>query len=97
MWLGDPTEIGALLASMRKYAEARGFKLNPDQKVVTTILEGLMENERRYGHRYCPCRPVTGDEERDAPKICPCEFHLREIEEMGRCACGLFLKGEGDG
>jgi ferredoxin-thioredoxin reductase catalytic subunit len=78
---------------MEKYAESQGFKLNPDEKVVTALLQGLIKNEEKYGHRYCPCRPVTGNREEDRLKVCPCFWHRAEIENTGRCHCGLFVRG----
>jgi ferredoxin-thioredoxin reductase catalytic subunit len=78
---------------MEKYAESQGFKLNPDEKVVTALLQGLIKNEEKYGQRYCPCRPVTGDQEEDKLKVCPCIWHRTEIENMGHCHCGLFVRG----
>lgn len=76
---------------MKKYAESKGFKLNPDGEVVNFIIKGLLKNEARYGYRYCPCRVVTGDRAKDAKLICPCAYHRGEIERMGHCHCGLFV------
>jgi ferredoxin-thioredoxin reductase catalytic subunit len=78
---------------MKKYAESKKIRLNPDEKVVAAVLQGLIKNEERYGHQYCPCRPVTSNQEEDRLKICPCAWHQAEIEEMGRCHCGLFVRG----
>ena len=75
------------------YAKSQGYKLNPDEKIVETVINGLLENERRYGFRYCPCRVVTGNKRKDSKIICPCAFHRKEMEEDGTCKCGLFLKG----
>ncbi|MEM2974441.1 MAG: ferredoxin-thioredoxin reductase catalytic domain-containing protein, partial [Candidatus Micrarchaeia archaeon] len=74
------------------YAESVGYRLNPDKETVDRILEGLLENERKFGYRYCPCRIITGNKEQDSKIICPCEYHHREIEVLGRCACNLFLR-----
>jgi len=79
-----------LLKEKKKYAESQGFKLYPDEKMVMYAIKGLLKNEKRYGHQYCPCRPVTGNEEEDAPKICPCKWHKDEIKKMGHCLCRLF-------
>ena len=74
------------------YAEKNGFKLNPDREVVERLIKGMLENEKKFGERYCPCRRVTGNKEEDKGKICPCQFMRKEIEEQGRCLCGLFWK-----
>ena len=76
---------------LRRYAESQGFKLNPDEKVVDSLIQGLLKNEAKYGYRYCPCRTITGDRMEDAKIICPCAYHKDEIKSMGHCHCGLFV------
>ncbi|MEM3506536.1 MAG: ferredoxin-thioredoxin reductase catalytic domain-containing protein [Candidatus Bathyarchaeia archaeon] len=76
---------------LEKYAKSQGIRLNPDEKIVDLILEGLLNNEKKYGYRYCPCRRVTGDKAVDAKIICPCIYHKEEIKSMGKCHCGLFV------
>ncbi len=75
-----------------KYAKASGFRLNPDEKMVEAVVTGLLANEKQHGARYCPCRMVTGDKEKDRLIICPCAYHKDEIKEMGHCHCSLFVK-----
>lgn len=77
---------------LKKYAESQGFKLNPKENIVNGILDGLSANEKKYNHRYCPCRVITGKEEIDKTIICPCIYHKEEIKKQGRCHCGLFVK-----
>ena len=86
------TDIEKILKEYKDYANKNGFRLNPNEEVVKRIITGLLENEKKYGKRYCPCRRVTGNSEEDKSKICPCEFHLQEIEKTGHCLCGLFVK-----
>jgi ferredoxin-thioredoxin reductase catalytic subunit len=76
---------------LRQYAKSQGFKLNPDEKIVKTIIEGLLRNQEKFGYRYCPCRAITGDEKQDRKIICPCAFHRDEIKSMGHCHCWLFV------
>lgn len=84
------------LAEMRRWAEKvaaeRGVKLSHDEKLVKAILTGLIRNEDKYGQRYCPCRVVSGNPKVDEPKICPCAWMMSDVEEKGRCHCGLFVK-----
>lgn len=80
-----------LLAISKRYAESQGFQLNPDKNIVDMLILGLLENEKKFGYRYCPCRAITGEKEKDAPKICPCAYHKDEIKQMGHCLCGLFV------
>jgi len=80
-----------LRKALRRYAESQGFKLNADEKIVDSIIQGLLKNEAKYGYRYCPCRVATGDKVKDAKLICPCAYHRDEIKTMGHCYCGLFV------
>lgn len=78
------------------YAQKNGFKLNPDDKIVERVINGLLNNEKKYGKKYCPCRrvvegnPDAGQE--NSKKICPCFWHKEEIKKDGRCFCGLYVK-----
>ena len=80
-----------ILKFFEEYAKKQGFFLNK-KEIVENILEGLIRNEEKYGHIYCPCRVITGDLEEDRPKICPCTWHKEEIREKGKCLCGLFVR-----
>jgi len=84
--------IEELKAKYAKYAEDNGFKLNPDEKAVDRVINGLLENEKKHGEKYCPCRRVTGDKEEDAKKICPCIWHKDEISKDGHCLCRLYVR-----
>ncbi len=79
-----------ILEFARKYAQMKGYVLNPDPEKLHEIIAALAYNQKTYGFRYCPCRPLSGDPKEDAKKICPCFWHQKEIEEMGHCHCGLF-------
>lgn len=85
-------EIEKLIKEYEEYAKKNGFKLNPDKEVVKRLIKGLLENEKKHGARYCPCRRITGNSEEDKPKICPCQWHRQEIEQNGNCFCRLFVK-----
>jgi ferredoxin-thioredoxin reductase catalytic subunit len=75
-----------------EYAKENEISLNPNEKIVNAIIEGLLNNEEKYGEKYCPCRKVTGDKEEDKKIICPCIYHLEEINSIGHCHCNLFIK-----
>lgn len=74
------------------YAAGNNFRLNPDSETVKIIIKGLLENEKKYGKRFCPCRRITGNAEEDKLKTCPCHWHKEEIEKNGHCLCNLFVK-----
>jgi ferredoxin-thioredoxin reductase catalytic subunit len=73
-------------------ANQRTFKLNPDREIVRKLAEGVLENERNYDLKFCPCRLRTGDRQEDFKLICPCNFFIQKIwQEKGECWCGLFV------
>ncbi len=74
------------------YAENNDYMLNPNKKLVDGIVAGLLRNEELHGERYCPCRRVTGDKQEDKNIVCPCTYHREEIENDGKCMCGLFVR-----
>ncbi|MEK7664535.1 MAG: ferredoxin-thioredoxin reductase catalytic domain-containing protein [Patescibacteria group bacterium] len=83
-----------LIKKFQNYAKENGIQLNPDKKIVERIVNGLLENEKKYGKKYCPCRRISGSAEEDEKKICPCFWHKDEIKKDGRCFCGLFVRQE---
>ena len=85
-------KIEKIIKEYEEYAAKNGYKLNPDRETAERLIKGLLENEKKYGLRYCPCRIVSGNPEEDKSKICPCRFISKEIEEQGHCLCGLFIK-----
>jgi len=85
-------DIEKIIQSYQEYAEKNGFKLNPNIEIVERLIKGMLENEKKYGFRCCPCRRISGNPEEDKPKICPCQWHREEIEKEGHCLCGLFVK-----
>ena len=73
------------------HAKNKGIKLNPEKRFVDAIIRGLAMNEEKHGRRFCPCKPLTGDEKQDSKNVCPCETHMEEIRAHGKCHCGLFV------
>ncbi|MCX6722277.1 MAG: ferredoxin:thioredoxin reductase [Candidatus Staskawiczbacteria bacterium] len=85
-------KVEQLKKEYAEYAKKSGFNLNPDEKTVERIIDGLLKNEGKFGAKYCPCRRVTGDKAEDAKKICPCIWHKDEIKNDGHCFCRLYVK-----
>jgi len=82
-----------LLKVWENFTEKNDFKLNPDTAHVGMLLDGVLENERAYGLKLCPCRIRDGTRERDLELLCPCNFKTHETwRTEGRCWCGLFVK-----
>ena len=74
-----------------KHAENKDFILNPDEKVISRVVKGLLARKKKYGKELCPCRIVTGDDEKDDKIICPCEYHEEEVKKDGKCHCDLYI------
>jgi len=87
-------EIEAFVARLREDAERGGYHLNPDQDFTTGLAQGLLENERRYGYRSCPCRLATGEKERDLDIVCPCDYRDADLVDWGVCYCALYASDE---
>ena len=85
----DESEI---LTDSEEYARKRGWVLNPDKKILSTVIRGLARNEKKFGERYCPCRLRSGDKEKDRANICPCIYHEDEIAKDGHCLCQLYFR-----
>ncbi len=89
--LGISDEVDELRDRLISIQEPQGYLLNPDPVVVHELLKGLLANKKRYGYMACPCRLATGDMEKDRDIICPCRYREPDIEEYGRCYCGLYV------
>lgn len=83
------------LAAIQEFTKKNEFQVNPDQERVRTLLEGIVNNEKNHGLKYCPCRLITKDFEEDLKLVCPCNFIIHETyrgKEDGECWCGLFVR-----
>jgi len=82
-----------LIKIWEKFSAKNDFKLNPDKKHVEKIANGVLENEKNYGMKLCPCRLRDGSREKDLELLCPCNFKIQETwKNKNRCWCGLFVK-----
>jgi ferredoxin-thioredoxin reductase catalytic subunit len=84
-------EIRQLHDQLKKEAEAGGYHLNPDEKMVNELLNGLIVNEKRYGYRACPCRLASGVKKEDLDIVCPCDYRDPDLDEYGACYCSLYV------
>lgn len=55
----------------------KNYRINPDKKYVSSIIEGL---EKKNGH--CPCRVNVDD-----TTLCPCDEFISD----GICKCKLYI------
>jgi len=77
-----------------RYVERGPYEFFPEPDVVSIVQEGLGDNERKYGYRYCPWMPLSDDPVEDRKKICPCERHHEDIERDGFCIWMFFVSEE---
>ena len=82
-----------LIESWENFTEKNDFKLNPDEWHVKKVAEGVLDNEKRFGLKLCPCRLRDKTRENDLELICPCNFKIQDTwKKSGMCWCGLFVK-----
>ena len=85
-------EFDILFKRYQTHAKKNGFYLNPNKKITKHLLATLIEQKKKYGKEYCPCRRITKNKEENEKIICPCIYHKEEIEKQGHCHCFLFIK-----
>ena len=73
-------------------AKTYGYYLHPDPEFLNNLLEGLKQNEERYGYPSCPCRLASGNFEFDRDIICPCDYRDPDVLEYGCCYCALYVR-----
>ncbi|MEE8376852.1 MAG: ferredoxin-thioredoxin reductase catalytic domain-containing protein [Candidatus Aminicenantaceae bacterium] len=81
--------------AIEAFTENNDFQVNPDKEKVGMLLEGIFNNEKNHGLKYCPCRLIAKERDEDLKLICPCNFLIHETykeKEDGECWCGLFVR-----
>ena len=73
-------------------AKTYGYYLHPDPDFLKDLLEGLKQNEERYGYPSCPCRLASGKFEFDRDILCPCDYRDPDVAEYGTCYCALYVR-----
>ena len=76
----------------KKVSEKNNWILNRDEQTFSDLIEGLVENKKRYGYQSCPCRLAAGKRELDRDIICPCNYAPLDVKEYGACYCNLFMR-----
>jgi ferredoxin-thioredoxin reductase catalytic chain len=84
-------ETEKLYQELKKTADEDGYILQPDKEILEDLLFGLIENEKRYGYRSCPCRLASGTLSDDTDIICPCDYRDPDLEDYGCCYCTLYV------
>ncbi len=89
-----PDEVLKTYERLKKEAEEAGYRLNPDRNFTLRLVQGLLENEKRYGYLCCPCRLAFGAKDKDVDVICPCYYRDSDVEESGACYCALYVSDD---
>jgi ferredoxin-thioredoxin reductase catalytic subunit len=84
-------EVDLIYRQLDADAESGGYHLGPDEAFVKGLVRGLLENERRYGYRSCPCRLAMGSKEADLDIVCPCDYRDADLDEHNACYCALYV------
>lgn len=90
--LKDKKEFKQAFKESENFAKDNGFYLNPNKKVVNYLIKALLQRERKYGKKYCPCRRIKENQEENDKIVCPCIYCREEIKKNGHCHCFLFVK-----
>jgi len=77
-------------AWIKKYAWQKGYQINPHWMFYTNLKIWIVESERTFGKRYCPCFEPGADPDITRRLLCPCSFATEEIAKHGTCHCVLF-------
>ncbi len=94
-FLRTEMDKAAFTRAIETFVENNDFQLNPDKEKIDMLLEGIFNNEKNHGLKYCPCRLITKERDEDLKLICPCNFLIHETykdKEDGECWCGLFVR-----
>ena len=86
------TTIEAVRQRAEADARTYGYYLNPDPQFLQSLLEGLKQNEERYGYPSCPCRLASGTFDFDRDVVCPCDYRDADVQQFGACYCGLYVR-----
>lgn len=87
-------EVEKTYQRLDKFAESRGYHLNPDIEFTKDLIRSLLINQKRYGYWACPCRLASGKREEDRDIICPCDYRDPDLNEFGACYCALYVSKE---
>ena len=87
-------EVQECIGQLRKEAQAGGYNLNPNLDDLKMIVEGYLENKKKFGYPGCPCRLNSGNYEDDKDIVCPCDYRDDDISEHGACYCSLYVDDE---
>jgi len=81
----SPEKLENYFQVKTKEAKQGGYLFNPDEAFTKSVLEGILQNEDRYGYGACPCRLASGNKEQDLDMVCPCDYRDSDLSRYGTC------------
>lgn len=81
----SPEKLESYFQTKTKEAKQGGYLFNPDEEFTKSVLEGILQNEARYGYGACPCRLASGNKEQDLDMVCPCDYRDSDLSRFGTC------------
>lgn len=84
-------EILNCIEKLKIGAKAGRYNLNPNLEDLKLIIEGYLENNKKFGYPACPCRLASGNYEEDKDIVCPCDYRDDDVSEFGGCYCSLYV------
>ena len=82
----------SLINKLQEHANKTGIRLNPDDRIVTGVMKGMLRMQQIHGKALCPCRFYPVEDIPSDDHVCPCKSHLEDIAKTGMCHCRLFVK-----
>ncbi|MFX1358058.1 MAG: ferredoxin-thioredoxin reductase catalytic domain-containing protein [Promethearchaeota archaeon] len=79
---------------VKQVSEKNKWILNKDNHTLNELIDGLVENKKKYGYQSCPCRLASGKRDLDRDLICPCDYASEDVKEYGACYCNLYMRSD---
>ncbi len=83
-----------MLEYVNGVAKTNKWIVTKDNPTLKDLIDGLVENRKRFGYQSCPCRFASGNKELDRDLICPCAYAKPDIKEYSTCYCNLYMAPE---
>jgi ferredoxin-thioredoxin reductase catalytic subunit len=90
----DMTTKEGMIEYTKGVAKTNKWILNTDKQTFSDLIEGLVDNKKKYGYQSCPCRLASGKKDLDRDIICPCTYAAPDVKEFGACYCNLYMRAD---
>ena len=90
----DMTTKKGMIEYTKGVAKTNKWILNNDKQTFSDLIDGLVDNKKKYGYQSCPCRLASGKKDLDRDIICPCIYAAPDVKEFGACYCNLYMRSD---